>query len=204
MPDATLHVVGPVAEILAEARKANGNGPLAERLRLLDAALDKAAAAGGVTLCGRLPRHELDRELAAASVFAFPCDPIAPCETFSVSIMECCKMGIPVVLSPADALESIYRGHVRMVPTLKGEAFAGAVAGVLTDAAEAETLSKQGRALASGYTFDKAAMVLHRIILQHAKRSPVAGLPGFIEQKVMAFSAHAQVPRMLDGVAVGG
>jgi glycosyltransferase involved in cell wall biosynthesis len=167
VPNATLHVVGPVAEMLAGK---DPSGRAGEWMRMLRAAHAKASDAGGLTLLGRLSRSRLDHELAEASVFAFPCAPLAPCETFSVSVMECCRIGLPVVLSPADALGSIYRSGVRLTSAPAHEhmgEFRDAVVHVLTDEAERRALSAQGRSLASGYTFERSAATLDRIIRQH-------------------------------------
>lgn len=170
VPHATLHVVGPVRQILDAKDPVGVAGRQARQLR---EAVAIAEAAGGLTLLGRLPRAELDRELSEASVFAFPCSPIAPCETFSISIMECCKSGIPVVLAPADALQSIYSGHVRMTPAPAREhlgEFQDAVVGVLTSEVEQARLSALGRQLAEKYTFENMASVLNSIIMRRMGR----------------------------------
>jgi len=163
MPEAHLHVVGPLRAILDSEEP---KGRLGDRTRELRASYARAEAAGGVVLLGKLPRAELWRELAEASVFAFPCEPTAPCETFSVSTMECCRLGIPVVLAPADALESIYRGHVAMCPSPASQhldVFAETVACTLA-VAETSDLRELGPQLAAQYTFDRAAVALEGII----------------------------------------
>lgn len=164
VPNASLHVVGGVEEILDAKLPKGRHG---DRLKAIQNAYAEAAALGGIHLLGRLSRADLWRELAEASAFAFPCSPVAPCETFSISIMECCKLGIPVVLSPADSLESIYTGHVRMTPAPAADhvdEFAEAVVDVLTSDREASRLAAAGKDLAAKYTFDKAAEVLDDII----------------------------------------
>ncbi|MCL2449120.1 MAG: glycosyltransferase, partial [Polyangiaceae bacterium] len=166
VPHASLHIVGEALGYLK-------GGPR-DRAGRTAAALDAAKALGGVRLLGRLPRADLEQELAAASVFAYPCDPVAPCETFSLSLMECCALGLPVVLRPADALESIYKGSVFMVDAF-GDAFADAVARVLTDDALAGDLSVDGRRLAERFTFDRQAAALAEILRTHLERTPGRG-----------------------------
>lgn len=168
VPHASLHVVGAVRDYIEAARKGHDRQrPRAERMAR---ALDAAEAAGGVTLLGRLPRASLERELAEASVFAFPCAPEAPCETFSLSIMECCALGLPVVLCPADALESIYAGHVCMVDAPAADHvqdFADAVAQVLRSPVAAAHWSASGKALAEQFTFAHQADALAGIMRTH-------------------------------------
>ena len=164
VPSATLHIVGGVQDILD--RKAE-KGRSGDRPREIQDAYAEAAPLGGITLLGRLPRADLWRELGEASVFAFPCSPTVPCETFSISIAECCKVGLPVVLAPADALESIYAGYVRMTPAPAAEhldEFADAVVDVLTSERESARLTALGKDLAAQYTFERAAEELDRII----------------------------------------
>lgn len=136
----------------------------------LAGALHLAQEAGGVTILGRLPRADLERELCEASCFAYPVSVVRPCETFSVSIMECCKIGVPVVLSPADSLEAIYDGYVKMVKAPASEhmpEFTDAVVKVLTDPLYANKWSRRGRQLAARYTFEREAETLDTIIQTH-------------------------------------
>lgn len=139
----------------------------AHRMREFWPLFEAAKAAGGVEHMQNVPRARVLKELSEASVFAFPCSLVYPVETFSVSAMECCKAGIPVVMTPEDALESIYAGHVCMVPAPierhRGE-FADAVVRVLTDSSVAERYSELGKKLAAPYTYANAGKVLNDII----------------------------------------
>jgi glycosyltransferase involved in cell wall biosynthesis len=166
-PEATLHVTGKVTDFCS------GKYTNANQKRVSEAVSKGVAAAtdaGGLTLLGRLSRNDLDNELAEASVFAFPCEVMEPCETFSVSIMECLAIGLPVVLKPADALGEIYDGAVSMASTMSD--FTDRVCEIL-DAPNAETVAA-GLDLASHYTFDKQAEVLAGIINLH-RSEPTAG-----------------------------
>lgn len=160
VPDATLHVVGDVLPWVEQLKVYDTRqGHFARRV---EARIETAREAGGFELLGRLPRRTLLRELSEASCFAFPCDVVGPTETFSVSVMECCAIGVPVVLQARDALGSIYKGAVRFAH-VTGD-FADAVVSVLTDENEAAVWSESGRALARGYTFANAAHELDRIV----------------------------------------
>jgi FkbM family methyltransferase len=162
VPHATLHVVGWVHEWMAGAIRSGLHRDRAERLQR---AFEMCPT--GVTILGSLSFSDLMRELGEASVFAFPCDLLGMCETFSISTMECCKIGLPVVLSPADALESVYRGSVAMVSSPAEEhmeEFVDAVVRVLTDEVYSEELSRKGKLLAQEFTFEREAEVLATLL----------------------------------------
>ena len=108
VPEATLHVVGAVddwtrwavQEMRPEHAEAHRRAVIIRRF------WDNRPE--GLSFVGRLTFDQLMNEFAEASVFAYPCDPIAPCESFSISTMECLKMGVPVLLHEADALGEVY------------------------------------------------------------------------------------------------
>jgi len=167
VPGATLHIVGAVKSWIAAMLpppQAGQASPMRQALRAMDLgrALPAAMAAGGVTFLDVLPRRELLREISEAACFAFPCDTVMPAETFSVSVMECCAAGVPVVLRPTDALGSIYEGAVQFADL--GDAFSDAVVRVLTDQEHALELARRGRVLAERYTFENMASTLDKII----------------------------------------
>ncbi|HEY2510137.1 MAG TPA: glycosyltransferase [Polyangiaceae bacterium] len=174
VPGATLHVVGNALEWAASLRGKAGRQ--ADAARRFELALGRAREAGGVEFTGFLSRSALERELAEASCFAFPCAPAGPCETFSVSTMECCKVGVPVVLAPQDALASIYGHNVLLAgdADVFPESFADHVVRVLSSPELAASLSRDGRALAKKYTFERAALALDDVLLRHlpAARRP--------------------------------
>jgi glycosyltransferase involved in cell wall biosynthesis len=171
VPGATLHVVGPVKRWMQEMLSPTALPPFvphptptrqALRAKDLGNALPAAIAAGGMKFLDILPRRDLLREISEAACFAFPCDTVMPAETFSVSIMECCKASVPVVLRPMDALSSIYQGAVQFAEI--GDAFADAVSRVLVDRGHATDLARRGRELAARYTFENMAATLDQII----------------------------------------
>jgi glycosyltransferase involved in cell wall biosynthesis len=182
VPGATLHVVGDVmgcAKGHYVERSVRG-----ERAKLLLQNLEKAQAAGGVELLGRLSRYDLLREISEASCFSFAASCSAPCETWSTSILECCRIGVPVVLAPVDALASVWgdivlmtgapaeeylrpRTTVRELLTSNGRAFLDGVLDVLTKPDVSAALSLRQKLKTEGFTFDNAAKILDRIITEN-------------------------------------
>lgn len=166
LPHATLHVVGPVEEAACLADIEGVNPKIRHRASLLRDGLLAAQEAGGVELLGRVSRPVLDNELAEASLFAFPGSVSAPCETFSVSIMECLAIGLPVVMSPVDALEHVYGGAVTMVASPAEDhmpEFIDSVVSVLRDGVGTEA----GKRLAARYSFEEQASHLDKILVSH-------------------------------------
>lgn len=175
VPHATLHVIGPIGRLVTSP--SNYTGATKKRIQLCADTLPAAQAAGGLTVLDPLPRAELLRELREAQVFAFPCSCVLPSETFSLSLMECARMGIPIVLAPADALESIYAGSVLMTPAPVEEhlpEFTDAVVAMLTDPAMRLEYQARGLALAAPFTFERQADVLDAIIQKHTKTATEA------------------------------
>jgi len=181
VPHATLHIIGPVNDWLSSpyGTPEFESSEQGKRVRRLRTALDRIKGPEfGVAVLNTLPRDTVIRELCAASVFAFPYSPAVACETFSVSIMECCQLGVPAVVSPADALRSIYDGHVLMVGdesdparTKSMPAFIDAVCEVLTKPDVSAHWSARGKELAARYTYDNAANVLDGLLLEYTNRS---------------------------------
>jgi glycosyltransferase involved in cell wall biosynthesis len=174
VPHATLHVVGNVLEAIAPADMEYLRPQLRRRATLLRDGLAAAQAAGGVELLGRLTREALDKELSEASAFAFPCSVSEPCETFSISIMECLAIGMPVVLAPADALGDIYAGALEMTPAPiedHVQEFTDALVKTLLE--PSQTLVDAGKALAAKHSFENKAKTLDMIIRQYRSDSVV-------------------------------
>lgn len=191
VPGATLHVVAALHPRDYRPTKGTEGFVDAVRLRELNANLDAAIAAGGVTHAQNVPRAAVLRELQEASCFAFPVSSGYACETFSVSAMECCRMGIPVVMAPQDALESIYRGSVLLTPAPADDhmgEFADAVVQVLSDPVVAARWSALGKKLAEPYTYANAGKALSDIICART---------GFAPRKVLASATPAETPEAL-------
>ena len=133
---------------------------------------------GGGDGRGGLPRSAAARrtafeELAEAACFAFPSKVNLPCETWSISIHECCAIGVPVVLAPVDALGSLWGVVVEATPPIdddKGE-FVDAVVRMLTDRDAAAMRSAVEKASVAEYSFDRSARVLDGIVEEMTARA---------------------------------
>lgn len=171
VPDAHLHIVGDYRPWVNHFNGKSFLQPdLAEQTRRVEdmsRSLESLIPQGYVTCLFGMSRNEVLRELSMASCFAFPCSLVTPCETFSVSTMEACRMGVPVVLVPEDALGSIYDGTTVMVPSPAEDhlpEFTDAVVRILTDAPFASEVSDRGRRLAAPFTMKAAAARMDSII----------------------------------------
>jgi len=63
-----------------------------------------------VTYHGGCSRWEVQRALAKSKVMVYPCDPVAPTEGFSMSVLEAWAAGCKVIISDADALGELWSG----------------------------------------------------------------------------------------------
>jgi glycosyltransferase involved in cell wall biosynthesis len=172
VPEATLHMIGDVQGTAwnnSMLRPAFARTVVGKRIKALQDGMREAVVAGGVTFLGHVPREALIRELSEASCFAYPCSVSMPCETFSVSTMECLMAGVPVVLSPADAL-GFYGDAVEMVREPAEEhmsEFVEAVVRVLRSTDLQQHLSMKGKKFAEGFTHDNMATALDRIVRKY-------------------------------------
>jgi glycosyltransferase involved in cell wall biosynthesis len=184
VPHATLHVIGRLNEYLETAGHPSLAGSVrGQRVAAMKEGIKAAKAAGGVKFFGPLPRAAVLEELSQAACFAFPASVSAPCETFSISVLECCAIGLPVVLAPVDALESVYRDTVRLTGPAETSMpdFVDGVVNMLTDNEMAGYFATRGKLLAANFTFDAAAERLHEIIRMHHPR--VVGALGSPNEK---------------------
>src|SRR5579864_107733 len=177
VPHATLHVIGDVsgggrwndAPLFPSFQRT----PQGARIMQMRGGLREAQAAGGVNLLGRVSRAQLHQELGQAACFAFPCSVLLPCETFSVSVMECCAAGIPVVLAPSDALGEVYRGIAELTPAPVEEhlpEFADAVIAMLKSVPRQLFHKYLTRRYASKYTFARMGHILDQIVRENLTR----------------------------------
>jgi glycosyltransferase involved in cell wall biosynthesis len=161
VPNAELHVLGdPVGIATAKYPE---RSVLYRRSQAMARGLKAADEAGGLTLLGRLPRREVLREISEAACFPFPASVSVPCETFSVSILESMWVGVPVVLSPVDALESLWGDYVYSVPSPAELNMGPMVTGVvemLTNPRHAQRISERQKAYARTFTFERKAAAL--------------------------------------------
>lgn len=112
-------------------------------------------------------RNEILKAVSEAAVFAYPSEPLIQCEVFPISVMECCKTGTPVVLSPADNIDELFKDAVSLVPAPPSECldeFIEETVHVLSDDNYAKQLSDRGRVWAEGYSFEKTASMLESMV----------------------------------------
>ena len=169
VPHATLHVTGdPHGMYRGFGGREYERSCEGQWARRLVAGVQTAKAAGGVTFHGRVSRDKMHDILSEAACFAFPAHVYSPCETFSISILECLTVGVPVVLSPADALKSVWAEHVALMPETTApywrEQFVEGVCHVLENETWAQSLSKAGKEHAKTYSFQRSAAALDAMI----------------------------------------
>ena len=72
----------------------------------------------GVTFHGGVSKAELRRALLTSAVLAYPCDPVAPTEGYSMTILDAYMAGCSIVTTDADALPELWGGldTVRTLP----------------------------------------------------------------------------------------
>ena len=148
--DLLLEAFARVVGRLPEARLRIGGTGTQER-----ALADAAAAAGiadAVTFLGRLSAEQVAAEFAAADVVVVP----SRREAFGLVVLEAWRSGTPLVATdrdgPADLVADGRTGL--LVNPEDPDALAEAVVGLLTDAATAERLGREGQAAAAGYGWD--------------------------------------------------
>jgi hypothetical protein len=133
--------------------------------------LKELPAAGHAVRWGSLTHKELSGVLAEAEVYAYPCDPIGPTESFSCSTLEACAAGALPVLLEADALGSIYGDACPTAITL--QAWTANVIRALTDKTWADEWRTRARGFARRHTWPRIAAVfegvLHRALAQRGK-----------------------------------
>jgi glycosyltransferase involved in cell wall biosynthesis len=161
-PGASLHVICQLPDRQRMDDPGEENCWEARHFRDFWQAWDNAISVGGVTHMQNVPRSRVLEELSQASVMAYPCQSSVPCEAGPVSVMECCKLGIPVVLTPQDALESIFKGGAIIARDLTE--FTDKVVQVLSDHVVAKRYGERGQRLVSPYTYENAGRVLSDII----------------------------------------
>ncbi len=148
----------PGAHIVAFER----GGPAVDALR--------ANPVDGVTLIRATSRNAVLRELASASVYAYPCDVSAPTECFPVSLLEACATGVPIVLSPDDGVEELFANGVLLAKSVKENPdtwradFVEKVCAVLTDNEIARYHSGRAKLFAEPYRFEAVTRVLAGIV----------------------------------------
>lgn len=171
VPTAHLRFIGDLDHIPSYHQLGGRHPEIAGRIQ---AGLAACQAQGLIETVPRSSRNAVLAELAQAAVFAYPSDPPIPCEVFPVSILDCLRAGVPVVLQPVDGIEDLFASSVAIVPDM--QAFIDTTVHVLEDPAYAAELAARGRRFTESATFAHQAGELERILLHHLQ-PPVISVP---------------------------
>lgn len=122
----------------------------------------------GVEHCHSISRMQMAREMAEATVLAYPFAPLRWTEGYSVTLMEACAAGVLPVTSAADALGQIYGNCVPMVPApveKNLEEFTDLVILGLRDEAWREETIKKTKELSKSHEWSIVGERLEKILL---------------------------------------
>jgi glycosyltransferase involved in cell wall biosynthesis len=103
-----------------------------------------------VQFVGELPRAELARAMAQASIYALP----ARYEPFGLSVLEAALSGCALVLGDIPSLREVWGAAARYVPANDTAALHGALQELVADAGERGRLAQAAQARARRYTAD--------------------------------------------------
>jgi glycosyltransferase involved in cell wall biosynthesis/tetratricopeptide (TPR) repeat protein len=167
VPHATLHVAGNPGDMAKAYQQPSLKGSIEYDMAIrLEAGMATAKEIGGVRFLGSLPRVDLLEEIASAACFASAFEMLIPSETWSITIHECCEVGVPCVIAPADALRSLWEDVVECGPDIaddRGE-FVDSVVRMLTDEKAAREVSTRQKAHVAQFSFDRTAQAMDSAI----------------------------------------
>ena len=146
-PPHRLAVVGPAGWLHRPARALPGSADLGERLRVV----------------GPVPEDDLHALYRGADVFGFP----SLHEGFGLPVLEAMAQGTAVLCSDAAALREVAAGAAVAAPP-EPEAWAVALATLLSDAELRRRLGEEGRARAAGLTWERC-VVATRAVYEEAR-----------------------------------
>lgn len=119
VPDAELRIFYRLEPWLAAAR--DNPDEVGRRARYIEAALPRLLG-HGVTVCGPVPNAQMARELQAAAVLAYPCDPVRYTEGFGCSVLDAASAGCLPLISNADALPEVHGAAAGVISGRPGDA----------------------------------------------------------------------------------
>lgn len=125
----------------------------------------------GITVCDSVNREQIEAEMLAAEVLAYPCDTTRWSEGFSCTILEGCAARACPVITDCDALGGIYGGRCSVFPRDQLYRWRDAVIEALGNQGYRDAWNDKARAFAETLTWAKHAEVLALAI---AKRVPGA------------------------------
>jgi len=111
VPDAELHIYYDMDRwlaIITQELQAGRIFPTTDRGMQVKELLVPLLATEKVKYFGGVSRVRILAALSEASILAYPCDPVAPTEGFSMTILESWAAGCDVLISDADALPELW------------------------------------------------------------------------------------------------
>jgi glycosyltransferase involved in cell wall biosynthesis len=116
VPEAELHVYYDTTKWLGLDEALGEINITHDRAKVIRAAVKSPPR--NVTFHGGIGQGELAMEQARSAVLAYPCDPVAPTEGFSMTVLEGVVAGCDVIISDADAFPELWAGapSVTMLP----------------------------------------------------------------------------------------
>ena len=119
----------------------------------------------GIEVCDSVCREQIEREMSAAEVLAYPCDTIRYSEGFSCTILECCAARACPVILDTDALGSIYRDACVVVPRDDLSGWSDAVIRALKDSEFRQGINDRAEAFAKELTWAARTKQLEQLLL---------------------------------------
>jgi glycosyltransferase involved in cell wall biosynthesis/predicted SAM-dependent methyltransferase len=147
---------------------------IAQRIRYIQIMLEKLKS-HGVELIGSVSRGRINKEMAEATMMAFPCSTVTFTEGFSVATMEACAAGACPVICATDALGDIYKDVVPTAPKPTSKnigAFTELVIRGLKDAKYRNEVNAKCMKFAEDFSWAKIAKQYEDILVS-SKRSSI-------------------------------
>ena len=111
VPDAELHVYYDIKRWLESNFEGEKNGyvlPTLDRAKYIAMVVQDPPP--GITFFGGVSQGSLAKAQIGASVLCYPCDPVAPTEGFSMTVLEGITAGCSVLTTNADAFPELWSG----------------------------------------------------------------------------------------------
>lgn len=180
VPDASLHIFYRLKDWI-DGFATTPHFPPIERLRAralyVQEALRRIGPARGVTIRDSVSRNEIQRQMSAAQVLAYPCDTIRWSEGFSCTILEGCAARACPVISDCDALGELYDGVLPIVKRGQWDEFRELVIEHLRDEKRRSEVNERARAFAEERTWKKHSQTLCHLIDSKLSSRPSSPTP---------------------------
>ncbi|HSP05639.1 MAG TPA: glycosyltransferase family 1 protein [Acidobacteriota bacterium] len=124
----------------------------------LAAAARRHGVADRVRLLEYVPDQTVKEYYRMADVFVY----LSEYEGFGIPPLEAMSYGVPAVISPTPAMNTVFEGSALVAREFRADAVAEAIRRVLTDREERERLIRAGRELAGRYNWEETARIISR------------------------------------------